>query len=160
MKIVHFQISWFRSNKTSFRPRFSLIAIGALLLPEFAALNRFQLLSSHQSKSRLIIGPVHNEDQGFYRCKSTSHGHHTINLNVRSNFIVELRFWFLIEYEKKILVVSLSWKMNDSWTSSLAGISFTSWSDQSNVFHNLFIAMSIIGRFERTRLAEERIGFE
>lgn len=80
----HDVISWFRPTSPSAlvnHHRLLLISIGDLLLPDYASLTRFNLLSS---PSRLTINQVLLEDQGFYKCKSNSHGQHTIELIIQA----------------------------------------------------------------------------
>ncbi|CAF1251771.1 unnamed protein product [Adineta steineri] len=74
-------ISWFRPNSS--HNRLSFIAIGDILLPEYASISRFNLISS--SLSRLLINNVLIEDQGYYKCKSSSTGQHSIKLIVNSH---------------------------------------------------------------------------
>ncbi|CAF2121135.1 unnamed protein product [Rotaria magnacalcarata] len=76
-------ISWFRPNTS--RHRLSLIAIGDILLPEYAANGRFNLISSSSSNSRLSITNLLMEDQGYYTCKSSTSGQHGIKLIVNSH---------------------------------------------------------------------------
>lgn len=75
-------ISWFRPNSST--NRLSFISIGDILLPEYASIERFNLISS-STISRLLINNILITDQGYYRCKSTHHGQHTIKLIVNSN---------------------------------------------------------------------------
>ncbi|CAF1362090.1 unnamed protein product [Rotaria sp. Silwood1] len=74
-------ISWFRPNSS--HSRLSFIAIGDILLPEYAANGRFNLISS--SSSRLLINNILIEDQGYYTCKSSTNGQHSIKLIVNSH---------------------------------------------------------------------------
>ncbi|UJR22942.1 hypothetical protein I4U23_025969 [Adineta vaga] len=75
-------ISWFRPNSS--QNHLTFIAIGDILLPEYAAISRFNLISSSSSISRLLINNILPEDQGYYRCKSSSTGQHSIKLIVNS----------------------------------------------------------------------------
>ncbi|CAF2605643.1 unnamed protein product [Rotaria sp. Silwood2] len=76
-------ISWFRPNSSY--SRLSFITIGDILLPEYAANGRFNLISSSLSNSRLIINNILIEDQGYYTCKSSTNGQHSIKLIVNSH---------------------------------------------------------------------------
>ena len=75
------KISWFRPNSS--QTHLTFIAIGDILFPEYAAIGRFNLISS---TSRLLISNILVEDQGIYTCKSSSSGQHSIKLLVDCKF--------------------------------------------------------------------------
>ncbi|CAF1546617.1 unnamed protein product [Adineta ricciae] len=75
-------ISWFRPNSS--QNHLTFISIGDILLPEYASISRFNLISSPSSISRLLINNVLLEDQGYYKCKSSSTGQHSVELTVNS----------------------------------------------------------------------------
>ena len=50
-------------------------------------MGRFNLVPSSSSLSRLLISNVLTEDHGFYTCKSSSTGQHSIQLMVHCKFI-------------------------------------------------------------------------
>ncbi len=58
-------------------------------MPEYAAIGRYNLISSSSSSnSRLLINNILIDDQGYYKCKSSSIGQHNIKLIVNCMFYI------------------------------------------------------------------------
>ncbi len=63
-------------------------------------MGRFNLISSSSSISRLLINNILIEDQGYYKCKSSSIGQHTIKLIVNCMFYIFEKTTILFFFSK------------------------------------------------------------